>query len=651
MNEKRAENQDFQKLYPLIFKKYRTIKKIANGAFSEIYFGINISNKEKVAIKIENRNKLNRYLQSESFILYSLKNIGIPKVLSFGHNKEYDILIMPLLGKSLKELYFMANYNFNFKDVCLIAIQIMERIEWVHSHNIIHRDIKPENFLIGLTDPNILYIIDFGLSKKYRSSTTGKHIKCVELKRFTGNVKYASINALSLKEQSRKDDLESIGYMLIYLIKGSLPWQNIKVINKRESYYRISNFKKNINVDKMCENLPIEFIYYMKYVRNLGFEETPDYSYLKALFQIILKKQGLEVEKIYFSWVNENNIKNLGKQVDLNKRSSCSRERIYKKIKKNLDTQRSYSQNNPKFINNLTIHKENTEISSSKKGNEIKVTQTEINNYLNNSVNNNFISISVSIPGNKANFEQRTTITQRNDKQNLINMNSLSSHNFNPENDINQNYNSEINFNSNMKTYEHNFNENIMSYDKNTNNFYNSNYHKFNTFNNNRLTISTNPNNDYQTTLQNNYNLLNSHYNKFGGVKQNNNYNLSMNSDNKVQPQNLNSLKSFINRKIKTLKLFNLSPVRDNQTKEGKIAGNQEAPKKINKINLKGNNNNINNIQKGNILKNKVNKIVNQKTSHTNKSVDYTKLRKLKKVKGKYRYKPHDNNNNNCSIF
>ena len=219
---KSTESKNFIRKYPLIFKKFRVLNHLSKGAFSDIYAGINISTKEKVAIKIEERYIIDKYLETECFFLFSLKGLGIPKVISFGHNKEYDILVMPLLGKSLHEIQRSKNFNFEFKDICLIAIQIIERIQWVHSQKIIHRDIKPDNFLIGLNDPNIIYLIDFGLSKKYRSSTTGNHIKYSKLKKFVGSLRYASVNALKLREQSRRDDLESIGYMLIYLIKGAV---------------------------------------------------------------------------------------------------------------------------------------------------------------------------------------------------------------------------------------------------------------------------------------------------------------------------------------------------------------------------------------------------------------------------------------------
>ena len=335
---------NFIKKYPLIFKKFRPLKHLCRGAFCDIYAGINILTKEKVAIKVEERYKMDKNLETECYFLFSLKGLGIPKVISFGHNKEYDILVMPLLGKSLYEIQSTKNFNFEFKDICLMAIQIIERIQWVHSQKIIHRDIKPDNFLIGLDDPNIIYLIDFGLSKKYRSSITGNHIKCTRIKKFVGSLRYASINALRLREQSRKDDLESIGYMLIYLIKNHLPWDNIKIDNKRSSYLKFSQYKKNISPELLCNNLPEEFTDYIKYVRNLNFEDEPDYNYLKSLFQIMLNKQGFEEKKIFFSWINENNISRIKKEINLSKRTSSSRGRILNKIRKSINNKRSISE-------------------------------------------------------------------------------------------------------------------------------------------------------------------------------------------------------------------------------------------------------------------------------------------------------------------
>ena len=384
-------NTPFLKKYPLIFKKYKPIKKIAKGAFSEIYSGINIFNREKVALKIEKRNIMNKLLESECYLLFSINNIGIPKVLTFGHNKEYDILIMPLLGKTLLDIFVSNNLNYEFKDICLIAIQIIERIQWVHCSKIIHRDIKPDNFLIGLNDPHIIYLIDFGLSKKYQSSVTGKHIKYGKVKKFTGTTLFGSANALMCMEQSRRDDLESIGYMLIYFMKGTLPWQGIKVDNKKESYLKISQIKKNITPEKLCGNLPNEFADYIKYVKNLKFDELPNYNYLRNLFVQMMKKQGFEEGTCFFSWVNLNNIniRNIKRQINLSKKSS-SRKRIINKIRNNLEnSKRSFSEKKSDCFIPLEDPNKNfskTNVNSKEKDNTYE-SESNNNYYINNHQN------------------------------------------------------------------------------------------------------------------------------------------------------------------------------------------------------------------------------------------------------------------------
>ena len=216
--ETEDENK-FLKDNHILFKKYQVKKKLGEGAFGDIYLGQQISNKEYVAIKIEYRNIIKPILESESFILYSIAGPGIPEVKSFGKTKKYNILVEPLLGKSLFDIFTENHKNMNIIDACLIGKQVIDRIQWIHSKYIVHRDIKPDNFLIGRKDPNVIYLIDFGLSKKYRSTTTGKHIRFGFTGKLTGTVRFASANALRGGEQSRRDDIESIGYMMVYFLK------------------------------------------------------------------------------------------------------------------------------------------------------------------------------------------------------------------------------------------------------------------------------------------------------------------------------------------------------------------------------------------------------------------------------------------------
>ena len=190
----------------------------------------------------------------------------------------------------------------------MTAIQIIDRIEFVHSKDIIHQDIKPENFLVGNPDTSTIYIIDFGLCKKYRSTRTGKHIIFSKTKKFIGTLEFCSINSMKGLEMTRRDDMESIGYMLIYLIKGTLPWicfENSPFLEKYEKVYKI---KANISNEELCKDLPIEICKYMKYVKSLKYEEQPNYEYLRQLFFSILRNMNEKFD-LRFSWRKEITVK------------------------------------------------------------------------------------------------------------------------------------------------------------------------------------------------------------------------------------------------------------------------------------------------------------------------------------------------------
>ena len=663
---------NFIKKYPLIFKKFRPIKHLCKGAFCDIYAGINILTKEKVAIKVEERYKMDKNLETECYFLFSLKGLGIPKVISFGHNKEYDILVMPLLGKSLHEIQSTKNFNFEFKDICLMAIQIIERIQWVHSQKIIHRDIKPDNFLIGLDDPNIIYLIDFGLSKKYRSSITGNHIKCTRIKKFVGSLRYASINALRLREQSRRDDLESIGYMLIYLIKGKLPWDNIKIDNKRTSYLKFSQYKKNISPELLCNNLPEEFLDYVKYVRNLNFEDEPDYNYLKSLFQIMLNKQGFEEKKIFFSWINENNISRIKKEINLSKRTSSSRGRILNKIRKSINNKRSISEihnglNSDNFnddeenkysynINNYKKKKNNEEnegvVRQKKFGNN---NQPIINNYIYSYISpTNHININNSRYPNQYqfNFPDYNPFILRNNENKIdilkpsLNLKKINSPNIQPKN-LGINYEPIITYankndNYQLKRFIGNYQDinNIEIKNK----FKSNNYHNIKTTKNN---INPEPNK-----------ILSISYNQ---IKDKNQFIRQKQNDNKLHPANkiIKIPLSYINDNINTQKIesknpkvlgrfknFNLWNISPFKKRNNQILNNN---KNNNRINTDINNNNlktsqlmdeINKFNKQynikikkndkNLMKNKMKNIKNPQLIKTNQSADNNKMFRLK---------------------
>ena len=212
---------------------------------------------------------------------------------------------MELLGKSLEDIFQAQQKKFTLKTVAMIGIQMLDRLEFIHSKNIIHRDIKPDNFVLGLDNKShIIYILDFGLSKKFRSSRTHQHIKFSVNKKLTGTARYASINALKGCEQSRRDDLEAIGYVLLYFLRGSLPWQGLHVNKGEDRYKKILQKKKGTSAEDLCKGFPNEFVEYVNYTRNLEFEADPDYKFLRGLLTTVLEKQNSQFD-FYYDWLTE----------------------------------------------------------------------------------------------------------------------------------------------------------------------------------------------------------------------------------------------------------------------------------------------------------------------------------------------------------
>ena len=236
---------NFIKENQYIFKKYITIKKIGQGSSGNIYSVMRISDNELFAMKTEKINPTKKsYLNKEALYLHKLQSFGFPKILSYGRIKNYNILIESLLGKSLYDIYSKKNIKCNIKDLSYIALQILERLQWIHMKGVVYCDVKPENFLIGIKDPNMIYIIDFGLCRRYIYPKTGKHIKKVNTGQFNGTLKFASPYTVMGTVPSRRDDLISLGYMLIYLYKLDLPWGSI-FKNLTESKYCEIVMQKN----------------------------------------------------------------------------------------------------------------------------------------------------------------------------------------------------------------------------------------------------------------------------------------------------------------------------------------------------------------------------------------------------------------------
>uniref|UniRef100_A0A7S1W072 Casein kinase I n=1 Tax=Alexandrium catenella TaxID=2925 RepID=A0A7S1W072_ALECA len=278
-------------------------RKLGSGSFGDIYIALNTQTGQEVAAKIESTKSKHPMLMYEAKLLKHLQGVpGVANVHYCGVDGEYNVMVMDLLGPSLEDLFNTCHRKFSLKTVLTIADQMLYRIEYLHSKNFIHRDIKPDNFLVGHgKKSNIVYIIDFGLAKKYRDPKTEQHIPYRENKSLTGTARYTSVNAHLGIEQSRRDDLEAIGYVLMYFNRSQLPWQGFQANSKEEKYRKIMESKRSTTVETLCKGYPGVFASYLNYCKALRFEDRPDYAYLRRLFKDFFMREGF-VNDGLFDW-------------------------------------------------------------------------------------------------------------------------------------------------------------------------------------------------------------------------------------------------------------------------------------------------------------------------------------------------------------
>jgi serine/threonine protein kinase len=287
----------------LINKQYVIGKKIGNGSFGEVFQGVDRTDGTKLAIKMEHKSNKHQILTHEYEIyqtIYTPHNYCAPRIYYFGMEGDYRVLVMDMLGHSLESLFNKCGRRFSLKTVLMIADQLIARIEYLHNNYYLHRDIKPENFLTGMGKNNDkIYLIDLGLAKKYRNAT--KHISYKDGNKLVGTARYASINSHKGIQLSRRDDMESLGYMFIYFLKGGLPWQELDSKTKEEKYAKIKKMKESISLEELCKDIPVEFMNYLKHVKSLEFTSKPDYAYLKGLFTKLMDHLGY-VYDLSFDW-------------------------------------------------------------------------------------------------------------------------------------------------------------------------------------------------------------------------------------------------------------------------------------------------------------------------------------------------------------
>jgi len=280
--------------------------KIGAGSFGEVYIGTDLRSGQEVAVKLEPVAAKAPRLLYEAKLCQLLAGVtGVPRVHWYGVDGAYAVMVLDLLGPSLQDLLRFCRGRFGLKTMLMLADQVLGRIEQVHARDIVHRDIKPDNFVIGLrAKANLVHIIDFGLSKRYRDPQTQQHVPYRDGIGLVGTARFASVNAHLGIEQSRRDDLEAAGYMLIFLGRGNLPWQKIRAPSSKAKHKLIMESKVSTPFDVLCEGFPTEFTTYLEYCRGLSFQERPDYAYLRRLLQSVFVREDFRFD-INFDWTIE----------------------------------------------------------------------------------------------------------------------------------------------------------------------------------------------------------------------------------------------------------------------------------------------------------------------------------------------------------
>ena len=280
-------------------RRFKLEQKIGNGAFGEIYAGHDLTTANPVAIKLERKDARYPQLQYEARIYHTFQNdptaVRIPHMYYFGTEGTYNVLVLDRLGENMEQLRKnLPGGCMNIEQIAMVAVSTLRVLEQFHNKGFVHRDIKPENILqradVASSTANNnsftqLYLIDFGLSKYMRNPVTGAHIPSRTGKHLTGTPRYASIGNHRGWEQGRKDDLESLGYVLLYLLHGFLPWQPIDkhsdILEKKQHAHQSGS---------LFDNSPTIFQHFFQHLNTLNFADRPDYAYLRQLFATYLSE-------------------------------------------------------------------------------------------------------------------------------------------------------------------------------------------------------------------------------------------------------------------------------------------------------------------------------------------------------------------------
>jgi serine/threonine protein kinase len=284
----------------LLAGRFHVIRELGAGSFGSVYLCVDGENGSEVALKAESRNSRVPQLKNE-YQTYAqlIGGPGIAEILWVGADAKHNFIAMERLGPSLESIFAKTQNPFSMKTVLMIAEQTLTQIQYIHQRGYVHRDVKPDNLLVGSgSKSHVIHLIDFGISRLYRDPETGRHLEITGNQPLAGTVRYASVAALQGTEQSRRDDLESLGYSWIYLLRGDLPWQNLAADTKSR-IGKVLRMKMSYMPDGLCSGLPDEFLIYFRIVSRMRFTDEPDYAGLREMFRNLFLREGFVYDYVY----------------------------------------------------------------------------------------------------------------------------------------------------------------------------------------------------------------------------------------------------------------------------------------------------------------------------------------------------------------
>jgi serine/threonine protein kinase len=309
VSNKKTHGRDTDDVKQNVGQDYTLDEMVGRGSFGYVYKGIHRKTGNEIACKAEKISGSNKERLRAEYSLYkTFRNRRlscVPRVDAYLSTKEWNLMMMQLLGCSLDKIFADNGSRLDLGTVMKIGLQILDGLQEIHDVGVIHRDIKPNNFMFGRREENEdtkLYIVDFGLSKLWKDNRTGMHISQKQGRSMIGTARYASINIHLGIEPSRRDDLESLGYVMVYLAKGKLPWQGLAKKRSGSPRDEIKDKKMSTSTESLCSGLPSCFKEMIDYAKSLSFQQKPDYELINNMIRDSSKKDDIE---LVLAWEEE----------------------------------------------------------------------------------------------------------------------------------------------------------------------------------------------------------------------------------------------------------------------------------------------------------------------------------------------------------